>query len=183
MYTLLKSLLNFKFAGYVSYLVTCTRSLPSTAACFALRCAFVAASDPAGSTETHVSWWLFDQCLGALQISALHVRSNAGDSRGATTTLKRTCQLIDRIVRGKPYTQYSRALCTDLDRAALQYSDQDYWNERYSKAGGTSFEWYQRYDSLKHIITPLIPKDSTILQVSALGLSAHHDRLRCICVF
>ncbi|KAL3148121.1 hypothetical protein ABBQ38_014402 [Trebouxia sp. C0009 RCD-2024] len=55
-------------------------------------------------------------------------------------------------------------MCAATQVVTQEYSDQDYWNERYSKAS-TSFEWYQRFDSLKHIITPLIPKDATILQI------------------
>ena len=48
----------------------------------------------------------------------------------------------------------------------LQYSDREYWNERYTKSSGSSFDWYQRYDTLRHLIIPLIAKDATVLQVS-----------------
>ena len=53
-----------------------------------------------------------------------------------------------------------------LSTSCVQYSDQDYWNERYAKSGGASFDWYQRYDTLKHVINPVIPKDVSVLQVS-----------------
>lgn len=55
----------------------------------------------------------------------------------------------------------------------LQYSDQDYWNDRYIKSDGNAFEWYQRYDSLRYIINPLIPKNVAILQVSTLRAPVH----------
>lgn len=46
-----------------------------------------------------------------------------------------------------------------------EYSDREYWNERYAKSNGSCFDWYQRYDTLKLIINPLIPKDVPVLQV------------------
>ncbi|DBA87469.1 TPA: hypothetical protein ACH3X1_004508 [Trebouxia sp. C0004] len=46
-----------------------------------------------------------------------------------------------------------------------EYSDREYWNERYAKSNGSCFDWYQRYDTLKFVINPLIPKDVPVLQV------------------
>ena len=47
-----------------------------------------------------------------------------------------------------------------------EYSDREYWNERYSKSSRSCFDWYQRYDTLKYVINPVIPKDAALLQVS-----------------
>ncbi|DBA71492.1 TPA: hypothetical protein ACH3X2_011283 [Trebouxia sp. C0005] len=46
-----------------------------------------------------------------------------------------------------------------------EYSDREYWNERYAKSNGSCFDWYQRYDTLKLVINPVIPKDVPVLQV------------------
>lgn len=60
-----------------------------------------------------------------------------------------------------------------------EYSDREYWNERYAKSSGTCFDWYQRYETLKLVINPLIPKDVPVLQVgvgnSRLQLDMAHE--------
>ena len=55
-----------------------------------------------------------------------------------------------------------------LQLVTQAYSDREYWNERYAKSNGSCFDWYQRYETLKHVINPLIAKDAVILQVSVL---------------
>lgn len=55
-----------------------------------------------------------------------------------------------------------------LQLSTQAYSDREYWNERYAKANGTCFDWYQRYETLKLVINPLIAKDAVVLQVSVL---------------
>lgn len=37
--------------------------------------------------------------------------------------------------------------------AGAQYGNQDYWESRYTRDRDT-FEWYQRYDGIRHILTP-----------------------------
>ena len=49
--------------------------------------------------------------------------------------------------------------------ACLQYSSRAYWNKRYA-FGEECFDWYQRYQTLQHVIVPFVPRGEPVLQVS-----------------
>lgn len=56
-------------------------------------------------------------------------------------------------------------MSSEVHVVAQEYSDLSYWDERYRKSDGACFDWYQRYDTLKHVLNLVIPKDASILQV------------------
>ncbi|KAL9226468.1 hypothetical protein vseg_002278 [Gypsophila vaccaria] len=47
---------------------------------------------------------------------------------------------------------------------SYNYGDADYWNARYIEEGG-SFDWYQRYSSLRPFVRRYIPPPSSVLMV------------------
>jgi len=45
-----------------------------------------------------------------------------------------------------------------------QYGSKIYWDNRYEKEGDTSFDWYQKYSGVSHIIKQLVqPLDRVLM--------------------
>ena len=59
------------------------------------------------------------------------------------------------------------------------YGDPRYWEKRYTEQDGATFDWLEKYDSIKKLIKDLIPKENSILIIGCgnaeLGENMYDD--------